>query len=62
VEAALPHAKMIDEIEKLEGNAKSFPEESLTRTNERLYVNGLDDLFLNCYKGFNLPGNLLSIR
>lgn len=59
VEAALPHARMIDEIEKLTGSAENFPGKSITRTNERLYVNGLDDLLLNCYKGFNMPGNLL---
>lgn len=60
VGAALSHARLVDEIGKDCGSANRFPEKSITRTKERLFVNGLDDLFLSCYTGFNMPGNLLS--
>ena len=59
VEAALPHARLVDEIERDHGNPENFPEKLITRTDERLFVKGLDDMLLDCYKGFDLPGNQL---
>jgi predicted dehydrogenase len=54
-EAALSQTKLANEVEKLCGNAPSVSEDMIFRTEERLFVKGLDDLFLSAYRDFRIP-------
>ena len=51
-EAALSQTKLANAVEKLYSDAPKIREEQIVRTNERLFVKGLDDLLLSGYRDF----------
>jgi predicted dehydrogenase len=53
-EAAISQTKLANAIEKLCGDAPKIRDEQIVKTNERLFVKGLDDLLLCGYKDFKL--------
>ena len=53
-EAALSQTRLSNAVEKLCGEAYKIPDEQIVRTKERLFVKGLDDLFLSGYRDFKL--------
>lgn len=53
-EAAIPEIKVINEVNLNCLSAPFFPENSLTRTESRIFVRGLDELLLSCYKDFRM--------
>jgi predicted dehydrogenase len=54
-EAALSQTKLANMVEQQCGEAPKIMEEKIVRTKDRLFVNGLDDLFLSGYRDFYLP-------
>ena len=53
-EAALSQTKLANAVEKLYDDAPKINDEQIEKTNERLFVKGLDDLFLSGYRDFKL--------
>jgi len=53
-EAAISQTKFANAIEKLCGDAPKIRDEQIVKTTERLFVKGLDDLFLSGYMDFKL--------
>jgi len=51
-EAALPQTKLANEVERIFPEAPVIKDDQIIKNNERLYVKGLDDLFLSGYKEF----------
>jgi predicted dehydrogenase len=60
VEATLPHARLVDAVEKSAAAPYIFPGKDIIRNSDRLFVKGLDDLLLKCYRDFTLPGKSFS--
>lgn len=54
VEAALSQTRLANTVDKLCGDAPKIPDDQIIRTRERLFVKGLDDLFLSGYRDFRL--------
>jgi predicted dehydrogenase len=54
-EAALSQTKLANAVEELCGNASSVHEDMIIRTEDRLFVRGLDDKLLSAYKDFRIP-------
>lgn len=54
-EAAIPQAMIADQTDKICREPFIFPNERAEKTNERLFIKGLDDLLLSCYKDFRMP-------
>ena len=54
VEAALSQTRLANAVDKLCGDAQKIPDNKIVRTKERLFVKGLDDLFLSGYRNFKL--------
>lgn len=54
-EAALSQTKLANEIERLCPVAHQNREDTVFNTGERLFVKGLDELLLSCYKNFCMP-------
>jgi predicted dehydrogenase len=54
-EAAIPQAMIADQTDKICKEPFIFPQERTEKTSERLFVRGLDDLLLSCYRDFRLP-------
>ena len=54
-EAALSQTKLANEIEKICGDAPLLSDDKIIRTEERLYVKGMDDLLISGYKDFRIP-------
>jgi predicted dehydrogenase len=59
IEATLPHAKLVDMVNTFFDKGFRYSESKITRTNERLFVNGLDDMLLDSYMNFKMPDNIL---
>jgi hypothetical protein len=53
-EAAISQTKLANSVEKLCGEVYKVSEDQIIRTSERLFVKGLDNLFLSGYKDFKL--------
>lgn len=53
-EAALPEVKVINEIDRKYSEARTFTEKLLVKSESRIFVQGLDDLLLDCYKNFRM--------
>ncbi|MBA4323254.1 MAG: hypothetical protein C0408_10610 [Odoribacter sp.] len=53
-EAALSQTKLAGAVEELCGEAGKFHEDIIINTGDRLYVKGLDDLFLSGYRDFKM--------
>jgi predicted dehydrogenase len=53
-EAALSQTKLANDVERLCGDASKIRDEQIVNTGERLFVKGLDDLFLSGYRDFKL--------
>lgn len=54
-EAALSQAIIADQTDRICSDPFQFPEGRKERNEERLFVKGLDDLLLLCYKEFRMP-------
>jgi predicted dehydrogenase len=54
-EAAMSQTKLANTVEKLCGDGKQVPDNKIVKTADRLFVKGLDDLFLAGYKDFKMP-------
>ena len=54
-EAAMPQAIIADQTDKLCREPFPFPIERTVKNQERLFVKGLDDILLSCYKDFRMP-------
>ena len=54
-EAAISQTKLANEVGKLCGDSRSVSEDLIFRTEDRLFVSGLDDKFLSAYKDFRIP-------
>lgn len=54
-EAALPQAIIADETGKICREPYQFPSEGIVKKSENLFVKGLDDLLISCYKDFRMP-------
>lgn len=62
-EATLPHARIVNEIGMICGTPGKFRENLIVNDGERIFVKGLDDFLLSCYKDFRMPGrDLLNLR
>jgi predicted dehydrogenase len=59
-EAALPQAEIAFQTDKICREPYSFPDESKDKNRERLFVRGLDDLLLSCYRDFRMPAKNFS--
>jgi predicted dehydrogenase len=59
-ETALSQAIIADQTDKICREPYQFPSERTQRNNERLFVKGLDDLLLTCYRDFRLPDMIFS--
>jgi predicted dehydrogenase len=53
-EAALSQTKLANAVEGICGDASNFTDDQIVRTDERLFVKGLDDLLLSGYKDFKM--------
>jgi predicted dehydrogenase len=53
-DAALPHARLVNEVDRLCSEVKVFPENIIKKTSERIFVEKLDDLLLAGYKDFRM--------
>jgi len=53
-DAALSHIRVVNEVDRIYGEAKVFPENLIKKTTERIYVEKLDDLLLSGYKDFSM--------
>lgn len=53
-EAALPHAKIIDEIQNSDEDIYMFPDNKVVKTSERRWVKGLDQAFKEAYKNYEM--------
>ena len=51
-EAALSQTKLANAVEKICGDAPKIPDRQIIKNDERLFVKGLDDLFLSGYRDF----------
>ncbi|MGD0583004.1 MAG: Gfo/Idh/MocA family oxidoreductase [Bacteroidales bacterium] len=59
VEAALPQLKLTAAVDRSDRKVTVFSEKQITRTGSRLYVNGLDETLIECYRNFTLiPENI----
>jgi predicted dehydrogenase len=54
-EAATPQAIIADQTETLCSEPFQFPPDRTERDEKRLFVKGLDDLLLSCYRDFRMP-------
>lgn len=54
-EAALSQTKLANAVEKLCGDAPSVTEDMIVRTEERVFVRGLDDMLISAYNDFRIP-------
>jgi hypothetical protein len=59
VEAAMTQLRLTSDIDRREVKVHQFPDSSITRTEKRIFVNGLDNTLTECYRNFCLlPGYL----
>ena len=61
-ETALPHAKLVEQIHNGSGTVGTFSGDKVIRENNRLYVQGLDELLLSAYRNFRIPSDLLNLQ
>jgi len=59
-ETAMSQAIIADQTDKICREPYQFPPDRTQRNNERLFVKGLDDLLLTCYREFRLPDVIFS--
>ena len=61
-EAAIAHVKLVDMIDRQTAGVGTFTEDQLTRSDERIYVKGLDDYMLSSYRSFSMPSDLSDLK
>jgi predicted dehydrogenase len=54
VEAAMTQLRLTAEIERTGTKIFVFPDSGITKTDKRIFVNGLDDTLAECYRNFTL--------
>jgi predicted dehydrogenase len=54
-EAAMSQAIIADQTDKICSEPFQFPQDRIERIPDRLFVKGLDDLLLSCYRDFRMP-------
>jgi predicted dehydrogenase len=59
IEAALPHARLVDMVNRNFDKGLKYSEGKIIRTKERLFVTGLDNMLLDCYRSFRMPEDIL---
>ena len=59
-EAAMIQLRLTSDIDRRGVKVHQFPESSITRTEKRIFVNGLDDTLAECYRNFCLLPDDLS--
>jgi predicted dehydrogenase len=62
-EATLSHSKLVHYIGENCGTTGLFADNLIVNDGERVFVRGLDDILLSCYRDFRMPGEeLLKLR